>query len=328
MSVVSFVKKMATPLGAVNGAVVNIGVSIMIEKSRSPREPEPRRRRIPMVLGAVAVALTSICLWTTHRPAERFGEGPPGENELRIVTWNVGYFTPLKVKSARASDTDAIVKVLYRIDAHLIVLQELGSKEQAIRIAKALGDGWKARSIATGPPGQFLGVLAVLPILDVAVKEAGGKYMLGIRLQASGEQDIFLLALHAPHPGRGRPETVEYILAGIAWARDRSEQIIILAGDLNYHFSTEADIDTQELYGEFRTICADSTAGIGPTYYARVRIDHVFHAPKTLSVVASGTGLVDTPPRLPRVPGWRDHRPVVVTLSLHAMVNPPSFRSK
>lgn len=275
-----------------------------------------RRKRILLALAAFTVLVSGAGLWARYRPAQRFVPSVPAENELRIVTWNVGYFTPLRVKSAPADDSVSIVAVLRHTRAHLVVLQELGSSQQANAIAKALGDEWEARSVEAGHPSQFLAALAVFPIESAEVRKAGGKNMLGVRLRAPGGNDIFLLGLHAPHPGRGRNDTADYIRTGVSWAQERSESVRILAGDFNRHFSVKAGTEGQGLYHELSALCVDSTAGIGATYYARLRIDYVFHAPKTLAVVAPDTGLVDLPLRFSSVPGWRDHRPIVVTLRL------------
>ena len=57
--------------------------------------------------------------------------------------------------------------------------------------------------------------------------------------------------------------------------------------------------------------------GIGETYYAHTRIDHIFHNPKTLKVLENKSGLIDISPRMAGVPGFRDHRPIVVTYDLN-----------
>ena len=272
------------------------------------------RRLLRGALAAVGV-LVAGCLWARWRPAARFRMGSPGEDELRVVTWNVGYFAPVKVKSARAVDIGTIAEVLRSTGAHVAVLQELGSTEQAAEIAEALGPEWRARCVHTGHHGQFLAALTSLPAGRARIREAGGRRMLGLRVMGPKGEDTFVLALHAPHPARGREDTIEYIRAGVAWGRERSEQIRVLAGDLNYHIPTDPpEPGAEDLRGEIDDFLADSTLGLGKTYYARTRIDHVFHFPKELEVVPEGSGLVDLPPRFARVPGWRDHRPIVVTI--------------
>ena len=104
----------------------------------------------------------------------------------------------------------------------------------------------------------------------------------------------------------------------LSWARERPEDIRVLAGDLNWHFPRPNGdaAGRDDLYREIRSFCADSTAAIGPSFYAHTRIDHVFHAPADLPLVASGCGMIDPPNRWARAAGWRDHRPIVVTIKL------------
>ena len=288
-------------------------------KASEGGDPKRRRRRRTILVAAVMVALIVVALglWARWRPAKTFVPGPPGEDQLRVVTWNVGYFTTRHVKAARAADTDAIVAVLCQTNAHLIALEELGSKEQAEEIARGLGAGWNAHGTATGHPGQFLGALSRLPVLSAEQKEAGGKKMLGLCVQLGGGRKAFLLSMHAPLPLQDKTEALDYIRTGAGWTRERSEDVRIMAGDLNWNFRlTNDDAKTDDLYREIRSFCADGTAAIGPSFYAHTRIDHVFYAPEGLRVVASGCGIIDPPDRYLRVPGWRDHRPVVVTIRL------------
>ena len=76
------------------------------------------------------------------------------------------------------------------------------------------------------------------PILgDAQYSRGKTEKMLGLEVRGPGNEDIFLLALHAPHPVRSRKNTIEYIHTGITWLQERADPISILAGDLNCHFS-------------------------------------------------------------------------------------------
>ena len=285
-----------------------------VNESRKHR----RRRKILAAVVAVFLGLVGFGLWARWRPAKPFVPGPPATDELRIVTWNVGYFPALPKKTARLSDTDAIIAVLRQTDAHLIALQELGSIEQIDEIARGLEGDWHTYCVAAGHRGQFLGALSRLAVSSREQREAGGKKMVGLSLQLAEGRSAFFLSLHAPHPVRGRAKTLEYIRTGVSWARDRPDDFRVMAGDLNWHFPrvSEDAGEGHDLYREIRSFCADSTAAIGPSFYAHTRIDHVFHAPENLPVVASGSGIIDPANRWARAPGWRDHRPIVVTIKL------------
>lgn len=278
----------------------------------------PRRRKVLTAVLAISLILVGFGFWARWRPARKFIPGPPAGDELRIVTWNVGYLAARRNKAARLDDTDAIVAVLRQTNAHLISLQELGSSEQIDEVARGLEGDWSTYCTAAGHPGQFLGALSRLPVSGTEEREAGGKKMLGLCLQLAEGRRAFFLSLHAPSPTWGKAKTLEYIRAGVAWARDRPEEIRVMAGDLNWHFPRLDDGagETDDLYREIRSFCADSTAAIGPSFYAHTRIDHVFHAPESLPLVASGSGMMDPANRYARTPGWRDHRPIVVTIKL------------
>jgi len=157
-------------------------------------------------------------------------------------------------------------------------------------------------------------VLTKLPGGKMESKIAGGRSMIGVSLNGEDDRDIFILGLHSPHPARGKQDTVDNIRGAVSWMSERNEPIRIMAGDLNYNF--DPDLTGEEgdaLYSEVLSVLSDSTASIGETYYAHTRIDHVFHHPAGLRVVEENSGMVDLPVRFAKVPGWRDHRPVVAT---------------
>jgi hypothetical protein len=98
---------------------------------------------------------------------------------------------------------------------------------------------------------------------------------------------------------------------------DRDEPVRIIAGDFNYNFDPDGNgFGNQALYGQITEVVSDSTAAIGETYYGHTRIDHVFHFPKELGVVTGASGMIDLPLRFAQVPGFRDHRPIVITYDL------------
>ena len=98
---------------------------------------------------------------------------------------------------------------------------------------------------------------------------------------------------------------------------DRDEPVRIISGDLNYNFDPDKNgFGTQSLYDEITEVVSDSTAAIGETYYGHTRIDHVFHFPKELGVVREASGMIDLSLRFAKVPGFRDHRPIVITYDL------------
>ncbi|HEX5790595.1 MAG TPA: endonuclease/exonuclease/phosphatase family protein [Luteolibacter sp.] len=259
-----------------------------------------------LLVGLVACALP----WARWRPAQRFVCRPVAADELRVVTWNVGYFAPVSDKNMKATDVERVATLLKPLDADVVVLQELGSVEQAALIARELGPDWHAMAVPTGHGNQVLAVISDLPLEDHACFECGGRMAVDAAFEGPQGHAIRVVGVHAPHPARG----VEANRASICGALERGlasdEQPCIVAGDMNINFDPEgADPFYQEITGRY----GDSTASLGETYYAHTRIDHVFHTPAQLSVVERASGLIDLSPRLAMVPGFRDHRPIVVT---------------
>ena len=140
--------------------------------------------------------------------------------------------------------------------------------------------------------------------------------MLGVSFKDDAGAACYIVGVHSPHPVRGSADTVASIRGALVAAGERSEEIRIVAGDMNYDFDpTDRDEFYEEIVGDF----GDSTASLGETYYAHTRIDHMFHHPKRLPVVSEASGMVDISFRFAQVPGFRDHRPIVVTYDLSSL---------
>lgn len=272
----------------------------------------PTRKWI-LPVGVMLIIFLVWCHWARWRPAHRFVPGELKPGEFRLVTWNVGYFTAMSNKNSRDVDIPTIADVLHKLSPQVVILQELGSVGQADKIAKKLGKNWHDISSKTGHKGQVTTILTRLKAGDVDVMRAGDRMVLGVPVYLNG-QSIFIVGVHAPHPGRGLKHTTDNIRAALSMIEKRKEPIRIMAGDFNYNFDPENEAkDSECLYGEITGELADSTASIGETYYAHTRIDHVFHYPQTLKVIEESSGMVDLPMRFANVPGFRDHRPIVIT---------------
>jgi endonuclease/exonuclease/phosphatase family metal-dependent hydrolase len=270
-------------------------------------------QRSLLILGIIVV--TSIyAMW---RPAQRFGYREIQADEFRLVTWNVGYFAPTSNKNARDVDIARIAEILKGVSLNVAVLQELGSLEQAEVLAGMLGSDWNAHAVETGHGKQVLAVLTNLSSSVVASEDAGGRKLIGVSLRDDMERSFFIVAAHSPHPARGLPDTIANIRAAVSMIADRDEPVRIISGDLNYNFDPDQNgFGDKSLYNEVTEVMADSTATIGETYYGHTRIDHVFHFPKAMGVVRDGSGMIDLSLRFAEVPGFRDHRPIVITYDI------------
>ncbi len=266
-----------------------------------------------LIFGVIVVA----CIWARWRPAQRFNYREIQADEFRLVTWNVGYFAPTSNKNARDVDIARIAEILKGVSLDVAVLQELGSFEQADVLAGMLGSDWNAHAMETGHGKQVLAVLTNLSSSVVVSEDAGGRKLIGVSLRDDMERRFFIVAVHSPHPARGMSDTIANIRAAVSMIADRDEAVRIISGDLNYNFDPDQNgFGDQSLYYEVTEVMADSTATIGETYYGHTRIDHVFHYPKEMEVVRDGSGIIDLSLRFAKSPGFRDHRPIVITYNI------------
>ena len=271
------------------------------------------RKKLITITFILVLLLLSL-FWMRWRPARRFESSLPGENEFRIATWNVGYFSAVKNKNVRDVDLNTITEIIRTLNADVIILQELGSMEHPKKILQGLGKEWSEYSVETGHGTQVLSIITKSRISSSEEFICGGRKIMTLSLMSRNGKSIYIAGVHSPHPARGKNNTVENIRCALSHAINRSEQVRIVAGDLNYNFDPQ-DKDGL-LYQEIMESFGDSTIGLGETYYAHTRIDHVFHYPKNLRLVEKRSGLVDLSPRFAKVPGFRDHRPIVVTYDL------------
>ena len=230
-----------------------------------------------------------------------------------MVTWNVGYFAFVKNKNMRDMDLPEVTSILKKTSADFIVLQELGDLEQPRYIADKLGPEWNVYSCKTGHGSQVISILTKWTVLKEEEIECGGRKTIGLSTVDPEGRTLYVLGIHAPHPARGIEENLESIQCALSYANSRGEDISILAGDFNYNF----DLGNKgKHYSEILDDFGDSTANIGETYYAHTRIDNIFNKPANLKVLTMASGIIDLGFRFANVPGFRDHRPIVVTFSL------------
>jgi endonuclease/exonuclease/phosphatase family metal-dependent hydrolase len=271
------------------------------------------RKRLVRWMCVGLVLVPGACASIRTREARRFTPRAPSKGELRLVTWNVGYFALSNDKNLRDVDLDGIVAVLKSTDPDVVVLQEVGEVRQWVALAERLGPGWTFHPVETGHQGQVLGLLTRLRDRERVVAEAGGRNLIGLSLRHPSGTDLFIAGVHAPHPARGLSDTRDSIRGALALLESRPEPVRIFAGDLNYHFDID---DPDSIYADLRGVLADSTLSVGDTYYAGTRIDHAFHYPREMEVVPDASGMIDLDFRWADVPGFRDHRPIVVTYAL------------
>jgi len=279
-----------------------------------------RWRHLGQVLLGLLLFLIVFCLWARVRDAKRFEPSPVGENELRVMTWNVGYFTVVSDKNMRKKDYELVADIVLKSESQVVILQEVGSMEMGHLIASQCGefsnDEWSFAGVKTGLGNQVLGVLTQMKINRHDVKEAGEKKVVGFDLKGGGI-GLYVVGVHAPHPiRRGEENTIAAIEAAFDLAREKGGGQSLVMGDLNWDFDEESQA---ELYANLQEDFVDETKEIGETYYAGKRLDYVFRKKTTswtMKMEASGMMELSSGTINPSVPGFRDHWPVVVAFGL------------
>jgi len=248
-----------------------------------------------------------------QRPSVRFSAHPVMPQELRVMTWNVGYFAITPNKNMRDVDVPVVSEIIQQSGAQVVFLQELGSKAQADAIAATLGAPWHSTAYETGHAGQVIATLSVFPILAHQALTCGDRQAVGVTLQLPAQRPCYTLNLHAPHPVRGIELNAQSIRTALHHTQQQPAAVKLVGGDWNYDFEMRAD---DPLHALAQAQFADSTYDLGRTYYARTRIDHLFHTPQTLTVQPASSGMGVPPARYALVPGVRDHRPIIVSYAV------------
>ena len=233
---------------------------------------------------------------------------------MRVMTWNVGYFAIAKNKNLREVDIMPVSALIGDSGADVVVLQELGTTEQAKEIALALGEPWADYSVKTGHGEQTLSVLSRYHNQEFEVMECGGRNVISASFIHPTDVAINIVGVHSPHPVRGLNNTKTNIQCALALSDTKQESVRIITGDMNYDIDPEKN--ASDFYRDILKTYGDGTQHLGETYYAHTRIDHMFHYPKNLTINTAASGLVDLPLRFTKVPGFRDHRPIIVTYDL------------
>ena len=264
------------------------------------------------ILSLITITLTTI-LWARWRPAERLEIKNLDSKNFRIMTWNVGYFALSSNKNMKDVDIPELIRVMKSCQADVVVLQEIAKVEQAEKVATALGENWRAYSVKTGHGEQTLSVITDLTLIAEENIACASRMAKGLSLRDESGKSIYVLGLHSPHPAHGFQDTTESINTAIKHTRKRHEEVRLIAGDLNYNFDINS---SNELYDNILSDFGDGTVELGETYYAHTRIDHVFHYPKSLNAIKDESGILDLKLRFAQVPGFRDHRPIIVSYDL------------
>jgi endonuclease/exonuclease/phosphatase family metal-dependent hydrolase len=263
------------------------------------------------------------CVWvlcTTASPGQVVPSTQPAEDaraasdRLKVVTYNV-------LKCRRG--IEPIIQILREQDADVIFLQEVGrggagSRDQAARIAEALGGMHVVSAATLGLPSTQHCDQAILTRLEVSesaahsLDEGGWAYAVQTRVKAPG-RPLHLLSVHTRSTFQLEPKhVIESSRTRLAQVTQLLEVIRKLEGDVIVAGDFNAAPWMPEYHGITRLLTDFGllNQAAKPTYPSRrpvVRIDYVFgrgeFAARSYRVLAGR---------------WSDHRPVVTELEREA----------
>ena len=273
-----------------------------------------RDKLLEVIFIILAVAF-GIAGYRIHPPdAGSYRLAPRQSDELRIVTWNVGNAGGHSGQSLRTEYLPHIGTVLKKLNADLMLLQEVSTFDQAQRLRRILGN---EADVLVSPGGS--GQLAILAQRGRLRHQAGltlNLRALAAFYQASDLPPVVLMNIHAnPYAAQERNALIGR--ATQILMNQNSRHLKILAGDLNLDvdlhkrrdlFTDDEHLDV-ETYNYLAEQLSDLTRDTGATAEPDRRLDYIFADTRHLKVIRAG------PWKGQRVANM-DHDPLVVDLRI------------
>jgi len=232
-------------------------------------------------------------------------------DDLRIVSWNVG---GAGGRSLNSGDLPHIAAVLKKLNADVILLQEVAAAHQVQRLSRMLDGPWEV-IVSTGG-SRLLAILGQRGRLQNRSRLAQSLRAIAVSYQSSGMPPVLLINIHAdPYSAKAR-NTLIGRLADALMNQD-SGHLRILAGDLNLDvdidkrrdlFTDDAHLDV-ETYNYLVQHLVDVTRNTGNTAEPDRRLDYIFADAARVRVIRAG------PWKGQRVADM-DHDPVVADLRI------------
>jgi endonuclease/exonuclease/phosphatase family metal-dependent hydrolase len=236
----------------------------------------------------------------------------PGE--FRMVTWNVGGAGGYGGRSLEDKYVPHIAAALKKLDADLILLQEVASAGQLRHLTRLMGGQWNIRT--SSGAGSLLAILGRDGKLQSRSQLERSHGSLAALYYLAGFRSFLVMNIHAnPYSARER----NTLLGGTtnALMSEDSGYLKILAGDLNLDidldkrrdlFSDNEHLDV-ETYNYIAQHIPDITRDTGSTAEPDRRLDYIFADTGRLEVIRAG------PWKGQRVADM-DHDPVVADLKI------------
>ena len=244
----------------------------------------------------------------SYHPATRHPD------DLRIVSWNVGGAGGYGGRSLTNEYLPHVAAVLKKLNADLILLQEVASARQARRLSRKLEGQWEV-IVSTGG-SSLLAILGQRGRLQIQPRLARSFRTLAASYQSTVLPPVLIINIHAdPYSAKERNTLIGQ--AADVLMKQNSGHLRILAGDLNLDadiekrrdlFSDNEHLDVETYNYLVQHLC-DVTRDTGSTAEPDRRLDYIF----------ADAGRV----RAKRAGPWKgrrvadmDHDPVVADLQI------------
>lgn len=249
-------------------------------------------------------------------PEASFTPGPREPGTLRVVTWNLGESADAGASALREEALPAVGETLRRLDADLVLLQEVGSRDQAETLARALGPGW---SLALPPSGRRrVALLARGSLMPFEIPRARGRALgahASVRAAGGAETvELDVVNVHADAFSSRNRNRLLGTAAETLGERARTTRRV-LGGDFNLEVDPDRrrDLLSDDAYRDLESFhfaargMRDAGLAAGPTAEPDRRIDYLLVSEQGLAVRRAGVW------RGRRV-GAMDHDPLVADL--------------
>lgn len=241
-----------------------------------------------------------------YQPAARHPD------DLRLVSWNVGGAGGYGGRSLTDEFLPHIAAVLKKLNADLILLQEVASARQVRRLSRLVEGRWDI--IVSRGGSSRLAIMGQRGRLQDRPRLAPGFRTLAASYQPPGGPPVLVMNVHAdPYSAKERNTLIGQ--AAEILMHQNSGHLKILAGDLNLDvdidkrrdlFSDNEYLDV-ETYNYLVQQLSDVARGTGATAEPDRRLDYIFVKGGQAKVIRAG-------PWKGRRAADMDHDPVVADL--------------
>lgn len=204
---------------------------------------------------------------------------------VKILTWNLGYAYGKEDSRAQDADLPAVARVIEAERPDVVALQELSGRKQLRALVARLGGVYRGFVDEHGDSDRFAGILVRAPKMEFrAIRTSTGRNASAAIFRVA-RSPLAICAISAHAQAWDAAARLVYTEEIIEWVRERSFDVVFLAGDFNFDvsagrgggmvFSGDAATDGKAyaaITRSFRDLGKDggSTAALGR------RIDYVF----------------------------------------------------